>query len=149
MDLNAYNQSKYSYYWTSMPIISQTIPYYWTSMPIISQYNSCYWTSMCFHAPFLVQHLRKNTFWEPVPGKNINKYILFLDPSREAEVFIDGQPLSYRNLAVPTGPPKHLTFRCFSRFLSIFLDLESILLKIIFLYMEIEPGWLRNGPEYF
>ena len=48
-----------SYYWTSMPIFSQTIPYYWTSMPIISQYNSYYW----------VQHLRKNIFWELVPGK--------------------------------------------------------------------------------
>ena len=55
--------------WTSMPIFSQYNSYYWTSMPIISQYNSYYWTSMCFHAPFLVQHLRKNTFWELVPGK--------------------------------------------------------------------------------
>ena len=35
------------------------------------------------------------------------------------------------------------------RFLSIFLDLGLILFKIVFLYMEIEPGWLRNSPEYF
>ena len=29
-----------------------------------------------------------------------------------------------------------------------FPDFGLILLKIILFYMEIEPGWLRNGPEY-
>ena len=86
-----------SYYWTSMPIISQTIPIigpqcsllgatfakehilgtcswknehgHFTLFSYYCHIKACYWTSMCFHAPFLVQHLRKNTFWELVPGK--------------------------------------------------------------------------------
>ena len=101
-----------------MPIFSQCDSYHWTSTcfhapfllqhlqkstfwehvagkmmcfhaPFLVQYlrNSTFWEPvpgkmMCFHPPFLVQHLRNNTFWEPVCGK---KYILFLDPSTEAE----------------------------------------------------------------
>ena len=45
-DLNAYNQSNYSIYWTSMPIIHQPIPYNWTSILIISQTIPYNWTSM-------------------------------------------------------------------------------------------------------
>ena len=37
-----------SYYWTSMPPISQHDSYYWTSMARISQYNSYSWTSMSY-----------------------------------------------------------------------------------------------------
>ena len=52
---------------------------------------------------------------------------------------------------LPIGPPKVIEARDFIlkyRFLLIFLDFGRILLKIMFLYMEIGLEWAGNTPEY-